>query len=139
MGAKKFTDLIVWQKAYVLSIKVKTLTDSFPASEHRHVGQMRAASSSIPMNIAEGFGRWTPKDQAHFYSMAKGSANEVKVQLMQSQDWGLCEDTSELISLADEVRDALQSPAKDSGRELPRLIQGFGASRRPPFPKPNWR
>jgi len=103
MGAKRFTDLIVWQKAYLLSIRVKHLTDSYPPSEFRLVDQMRAAAPSIPMNIAEGFGRWTPKDQAHFYSMAKGSANELKVQLMQSRDWGYCANASELISLADEV------------------------------------
>lgn len=103
MGATKFTDLIVWQKAYILSIKVKTLTDSYPPSEFRLVDQMRAASSSIPINIAEGFGRWTPKDQAHFYSIAKGSANELKVQLMQSQDWGYCANARELLSLTDEV------------------------------------
>jgi len=103
MGAKRFTDLIVWQKAYLLSIRIKRLTDSYPPSEFRLVDQMRAASSSIPMNIAEGFGRWTPKDQAHFYSMAKGSANEVKVQLMQSQEWGFCKDASELLGLSDEV------------------------------------
>ena len=103
MGARNFSDLIVWQKAYALSIKVKTLTDSFPNSEYRHVDQMRSASASIPQNIAEGFGRRSAKDQAHFYTIAKGSADELKVQLMQSEDWGLCRDTRELRSLADEV------------------------------------
>jgi four helix bundle protein len=120
MGAKRFTDLIVWQKAYQLSIRVKRLTDTFPPSEFRLIDQMRAASSSIPLNIAEGFGRWTPKDQAHFYSMAKGSANEVKVQLMQSQDWGFCKDATELIALADEVCAMLYSLRRTILGEHPR-------------------
>ena len=103
MGARKFTDLIVWQKAYALSLQVHELTKSYPAAEHKLVGQMRAASSSIPMNIAEGFGRFTPKDQANFYAIARGSADELKVQLMLSQDYGYCSDTSALVLLADEV------------------------------------
>ena len=103
MGATKFTDLIVWQKAYVLSLKIRDLTETFPASEQRHTDQMRAASSSIPQNIAEGFGRRTPNDQAHFYTIAKGSADELKVQLMQTEDWKLCPDTRDLRALTDEV------------------------------------
>jgi len=103
MAIQKFTDLIVWQKAHLLSVKVRNLIKCFPPEEYRHADQMRAASGSIPQNIAEGFGRWTPADQAHFYTIAKGSANELKVQLIQSQDWELCGDTRELRALADEV------------------------------------
>jgi four helix bundle protein len=103
MGAKRFNDLIVWQKAYLLSLKVRELTLSFPEKEHRHAGQMQSASESIPQNIAEGFGRRSPNDQAHYYTMAKSSANELKVQLMQTQAWGLCRDTRELYGLADEL------------------------------------
>src|SRR5262245_2379129 len=104
MGAKKFTDLIVWQKSYDLSIKVKRLTESFPTEELYRLGdQMRAAASSIPMNIAEGFGRWTPKDQAHYYGVAKASANELKVQLMQCVDFGYCAQVTAEAALADEI------------------------------------
>ena len=99
----RFTDLIVWQKAYDLSIKVKTITDTFPRREFRLVDQMRAASASIPQNIAEGFGRFSPKDQARFYAVARGSADELKVQLMQSRDFGYCTDAGALISLTDEI------------------------------------
>lgn len=112
MGALKFTDLIVWQKAYVLSLKIRELTESFPRTEQRHIDQMRNASASIPQNIAEGFGRRSPSDQAHFYTIAKSSADELKVQLMQSQDWKLCRDTRELRSLADEVCAMLHSLRK---------------------------
>jgi four helix bundle protein len=103
-GAKKFTDLIVWQKAYDLSVKIQKLTGSFPAEERYRLGdQMRAAASSIPMNIAEGFARWSPKDQANFYTIAKASADELKVELMQSVDFGYCADPIEEAALADEI------------------------------------
>jgi four helix bundle protein len=104
MGAKSFMDLIVWQKAYALSMQIDQLTATFPASEkYRLVDQMRSAASSIPMNIAEGFGRRSPRDQAHFYEISKSSGNELKVQLMRAVDLGYCDDVFEPASLLDEV------------------------------------
>jgi four helix bundle protein len=104
MGAKTFSDLIVWQIAYKLSIRIHGLTESFPPEERYRLGdQMCRAASSIPMNIAEGFGRWSPLDQAHFYTIAKTSANELKVQLMHAKDLGYCKDTMEEATLADRV------------------------------------
>jgi len=104
MAAIKFTDLIVWQKSYALSVKIQKLIDSFPPEARYRLGdQMLRAASSIPTNIAEGFGRWTPKDQAYFYGLAKSSANELKVQLMQSVDFGYCDEARIEAGLADEV------------------------------------
>jgi len=104
VGAKSFKDLIVWQKSYALSMKIQRVTETFPSEErYRLVDQMLRASSSIPMNIAEGFARWSPKDQANFYAIAKSSADELKVQLMRSRDLGYCGGAAELLGLADEV------------------------------------
>ena len=103
MGIKNFMDLIVWQKSHLLSVKIRDLTELFPPREYRHAEQMRSASASIPQNIAEGFGRWSPGDQAHFYTIAKDSTDELKAQLIQARDWKLCSDIRELLSLADEV------------------------------------
>jgi len=38
--------------------------------------QLRRASASCVLTIAEGVGRTTRKDQAHFFSIARGSALE---------------------------------------------------------------
>ena len=104
MGAKSFEDLIVWQKAYELSRQIDQLTATFPVKElYRLADQMRAAASSMPMNIAEGFGRWSSRDQAYFYGMARASGNELKVQVMRAVDLGYCDDVFDVASLLDEV------------------------------------
>ena len=50
--------------------------------------QMRRASASIRANIAEGFGKWSPKDQARSYEIAKGSTEEVRHFLILSERLG---------------------------------------------------
>ena len=104
MGSTKFSDLKVWRKAYQLTLDLYKLTRTFP-SEERYclVQQMRRAGISVPSNIAEGFSRPGPKEKAHFYAIAKGSVEELKVQLMLSKDLGYASDVSVLQSLADEV------------------------------------
>ena len=104
MGAKSYQDLIVWQKADALSILIHEMTKSFPAEERfRLIDQMRSAASSIPSNIAEGFGRWSPKDRARFYEIAKGSGDELKNHLKQARDRKYCSNVTQASSLVDEV------------------------------------
>lgn len=104
MGAERFRDLKVWQKAYQFGLQVMRLTRSFPAEEkYRMVDQMCRAAASIPANIAEGFPRQTGRDKAHFYLLAKSSLEELRVYLMFSRDLGYCPDIASLEQLADEI------------------------------------
>jgi len=85
MRTMRFTDLRVWQAADALCNEVYSLTEVFPRSEEFGLkAQLRRASVSIGSNIAEGFGRWTPRDQARFYEIAKGSAEEIRNLLIVS-------------------------------------------------------
>ena len=47
---------------------------------------------SISSNIAEGAGRFSAKDQKHFYNMAFGSIYEVLSQLILANDLGFIND-----------------------------------------------
>jgi four helix bundle protein len=38
--------------------------------------QLDRASSSVALNLAEGWGRWQARDKAHFYAIARGSLLE---------------------------------------------------------------
>jgi four helix bundle protein len=44
--------------------------------------QIRRSSNSVSGNIAEAFGRLTPKDKKNFYVFTRGSAYETKSHLL---------------------------------------------------------
>lgn len=76
---ESFEQLVVWQKSQDLAVSVYLLTKDFPKDElFAMTSQLRRAASSISANIAEGFGRSSPNDKLHFYTMAYGSLLEVK-------------------------------------------------------------
>jgi four helix bundle protein len=80
-------DLIVWQKAYKLALLVYTLTTQLPSSENFGLkSQAQRSATSIPSNIAEGFGRGSKKYFKHFLSIALGSACELETQLLIIHD-----------------------------------------------------
>ena len=80
---KSFTEMPVWQKAHKLSVEVFKLTTNLPRSEdYGLTSQIRRSSNSAPGNIAEGFGRKTKKDKAHFYIIARGSSFETQNHLL---------------------------------------------------------
>ena len=79
MGIKSFTDLRVTQATLEATATVTAITEKFPPAElYGIVSQMRRAVVSIGCNIAEGFGRRSPRDKANFYTIAFSSAEELK-------------------------------------------------------------
>lgn len=86
---RDYRKLLIWQKAHELTLLVYQATAVFPGDERFGlVSQMRRASASIAINIAEGSGIETPKDFAHFIQMAIGSCSELEYELLLSNDLG---------------------------------------------------
>jgi len=84
-----FHELRVWEKAHSLTLKIYTMTKSFPADElYGLTSQMRRAAASIGANICEGCGRETRPDFAHFLQIAAGSSSELQYHLVLAHDLG---------------------------------------------------
>lgn len=113
-----FKKLIVWQKAFQFIIDIYDNTANFPAEE-RYVltSQTRRAVISISNNIAEGCGRFTQNDLAHFLQMSLGSTTEVEncllickaLNYLNSEEFELLDQQNTeirkmLISLIDKIR-----------------------------------
>ena len=81
--------LEAWQLAKSFAREVYEKTSTFPKEERFGlVDQMRRAAVSVMSNLAEGCGRTSAKDQAHFSQIAFGSLLEVDSQLQLSIDLG---------------------------------------------------
>jgi four helix bundle protein len=101
-----FKDLVVWQRAIVMSLAIYKLTSSFPTSEQYGLtSQLRRASVSVPSNIAEGYGKSTRGEYLSFLGHARGSNGEVQTQLTIARGAGLGmpESLLEAESLSNEV------------------------------------
>lgn len=83
MDAKySFKNLDAYKEAKNLVKMVYGLIEKFPKVEtYALCDQLRRAVISIPSNIAEGSGRTSSKDQAHFFEMAFSSLLEVHCQM----------------------------------------------------------
>lgn len=87
---KDFRQLKVWEKAHLLTVSVYKDTKGFPKEEmYGLTSQIRRAAVSIPNNIAEGCGRGSDADLAHFLQISMGSSSEVEYLLLLSRDLGL--------------------------------------------------
>jgi four helix bundle protein len=96
-----FRNLNVWEKAHVLAVKIYRKTKAFPLDERYGLtSQLRRASVSIAANLAEGCGRFSPRDKAKFFIIAMGSASEVQHLLILSKDLGyICDSNAPLLEM----------------------------------------
>lgn len=84
-----YKQLDVYKESKALVKMVYGLLKKFPREEQYALcDQLRRAVISVPSNLAEGTGRTSPKDQAHFLEMAFGSLMEVDCQLDIAQELG---------------------------------------------------
>jgi four helix bundle protein len=85
----RFEKLKVWQQARALNRATYQLTRSFPRDEmFALTSQIRRASVSVSANIAEGSGRNSDRDFAHFLEQSYGSLMEVASLFYLAADEG---------------------------------------------------
>ena len=84
-----FRQLLVWQKAHDLSLLVDRLAATLKRRKPALAKQIERAADSVAANIAEGRGRATDADFAHFVSIAIGSVTEVEHHLQRAFDGAL--------------------------------------------------
>ena len=89
---------------------VYALMSNFPNNERfRLCDQLSRAVISIPSNIAEGNGRGSRKDYAHFLSIARGSLYETMTQIEIAVNLGYIKEEDAPSDLASAIRKMLNS------------------------------
>jgi len=80
MQYNKFEDLPVWQSSRKFTTIIYQTIESNPklSRDFSLNDQLKRATYSITLNIAEGFERRSNKEFANFINIAKGSAGEVR-------------------------------------------------------------
>ena len=110
-----YRDLKIYEKSYkaAKAIYLK-ISLKFPEEEKYGLkSQIQRAATSIPLNIAEGYGKGdTKKEMLRYMYMARGSVNEVMVLLDFAKDFGY-------------ITEEEQRKGKETYEEIGRMITGF--------------
>ena len=84
-----YENLEIFKGGYKLSLCMYKITNNYPKEEiYGIVSQIRRAAVSIPLNIAEGYGRRSREDFKRFLKISLGSCNETKTLILLSRDLG---------------------------------------------------
>ena len=117
---RSYRDLRVWQEGLSLAVTCYELTKPFPKDElFGMTSQIRRAASSVPANIAEGYGRDNKGDYIQFLRISQGSLKEVETHLILCTRVGLLTESEAQSTL--EQCDRL-------GKMLHRLIRSLQSS-----------
>ena len=117
---RSYRDLQVWQLGMDLAEACYLLTKRFPKDElFGMTSQIRRAASSVPANIAEGYGRDSTGEYIQFLRVAQGSLKELETHLTLSRRVGLVSES--------ETKNVLEE-CDHLGRMLHRLIRSLQQS-----------
>jgi len=109
-----FESLDVYQLSLEFAKEIVKTTFYMPRGYFSLVDQLRRASTSISLNIAEGSGRYAKGEKRQFYSIAKGSTYECVPLVSLFKDLGLFSSEQ-----TDNFKETLQRIAK----MLTKLVQ----------------
>ena len=129
-GARSHEELVVWRLAYELKLGVYELIRSGPiAGDRELVKQLRGAASSAPRLIAEGYGRYFPREFSRYLRNANGELKETFDALRDAVDRGY---------LAQEQIVPLQRLSRRASKAATELIK-YLRTARPPHETPPQR
>jgi len=115
MKFDQFEDILAWQKAKVLTLRV--YLSLMNLKDFGFKDQLCRASVSIMNNIAEGFERRSDNEFKHFLFIAKGSCGEVRSMLYLA---------FELKYLKEEEYLTLLNLSKEISKMISGLIKSLG-------------
>jgi four helix bundle protein len=113
MNQPSYKDLLVWKKSIEFANLVIDLTEQLE-TERKHfrlVEQLEAAATSVPMNIAEGKGRFSKKEFSHFLMISRGSLYETMtlLEIFLLRKWITNENFDTLQTQADHIAKMLNA------------------------------
>jgi len=112
-----YKDLRVWQLGMEIACDCYGLTKDFPKEElYGMTSQIRRAATSIPANIAEGYGRDGRGEYIQFLRIAQGSLKELETHLILVERVGIA---------ARDSTSSLQNRCDEAGRMLRALIRSI--------------
>ena len=81
-----FRDMSVWQKSFALLREIYEIIRLFPTEEkYALTDDLRRSGNSVVHNIAEGYGRFEPRDKSRLYKIARASGYEAMSQILVAE------------------------------------------------------
>ena len=113
-----YRKLVVWQKSMLFADQVIALIEALDTSRkhYRLYEQLEAATTSIPMNIAEGQGRESKKEFIRFLYIARGSLFETLtlLEIFKIRNW-----------ISQEQFEGLESQSNEIARMINGLVKSI--------------
>lgn len=114
----EFQNWPIYKKGISFAKNAHSLCEYLPKEGSRSlIDQLRRASQSIPLNVAEGCSRYSKKDKGHFFRIAKGSVFECVaiMDMMKEFEW-----------IKSEQSEKLKTDLTELGKMLSGLIGWLG-------------
>ena len=144
MIARRYQDLDCWQLSNDLKQRVYAFIAQQPASkDFEFCDQIRRSARGAPRTIAEGFGRFRPKEFARYLEFARASLMETQNHLGDALDskYITAEEHAVLFKLADRAIGAstrlhqyLKTCKTPQGTKNPRTVNRGTSNPRTPNP-----
>ena len=85
---RNYNNLEIYHLSYDFVLHIYQMTNQFPEAEERNIkSQLRRAAVSLPLNIAEGSAKSSPREFTHYLNISYGSAKEIEVLLKLCKDF----------------------------------------------------